>query len=65
MKLYTMFRSLCVSKNVRKYQVQDVLYLQSRANMAGFYKVLCHVLHFGVLQPVANPRKSSKSFVLL
>ena len=26
----------------------------SKANMAGFQKVLCHVLRFGVLQPVAK-----------
>ena len=29
-KIYAVFRSLCVSQNVREYQVQDVLYLQSR-----------------------------------
>ena len=29
MKIYTMFRSLFVSLNVREFQVQDVLYLQA------------------------------------
>ena len=29
-----MFRSLCVSQNVREFQVQDVLYLQKKNSLA-------------------------------